>query len=321
MPHRRAAVDVGAVANSLLNQKVVAILGGADTGSPGAIPIWAKAGIPYLGGIPFTPVEQNSPNAVIFSSASLGDSAAASVFAVKDLKAKTAAIIYTSDTQGTMIADAIVAPTMKRAGIRKVTMVGIAPSVADVSSAVATAVAAHPDVIFLDAPAACPNIMSSLKQLGNTSKIMGIAPCTSPQAIAGANGGAEGLYFASPTVDPGQNTAQTRLFLAALGRYAPKTIAIDGPAAVGFQTVMDVQARLAHFTTAELTETKILAAFTSGTDHPNFLGHPYTCDGKQISGSTAICDSNQEIYQIRNGEPVLASKGWVNAGNDYIAGH
>jgi branched-chain amino acid transport system substrate-binding protein len=304
-------------ANQILDQHPVAILGAADTGAPGAIPVWQRAGLAYLGGVPFTPVEQNYKNAVIFSSVSTADNAAASVYAAKQLGAKSAAVIYTSDTQGTSVAVNVIEPTMKNAGITKITPISIAPTASDVSSAVATAMGAKPDVIYINAPAACPNILSSLKQLGNTAKIMGIDPCTSPPAIKGANGGAEGLYFASPVLDPSANTADTKLYLAALKKYAPASIALDSLAAIGFQSVMDVQSALGKFTTADLTESKILAAFTSGSNHTNFMGHPYTCDGNQLPGATAVCNAYEQIRVVKNGAPTVAQKAFVTAGQYY----
>jgi branched-chain amino acid transport system substrate-binding protein len=305
-------------ANQILDQKPVAILGAGDTGAPGAIPIYRSAGLAYLGGIPFTPVEQNYENAVIFSSVSTADNAAASVYAAKTLGAKSAAVIYTSDTQGTASAEGAIIPTMKNAGISKITPIAIAPTASDVSAAVATAVGASPDVIYVDAPAACPNILNSLKQLGNTAKILGIDPCTSPAAIKGANGGAEGMYFASPVEDPGAGTADTKIYLAALKKYAPATIALDSLAAIGFQSVIDVQAKLAKFSTADLTKDKILAAFRAGTDNANFMGHPYTCDGKQLAGATAVCNAYQQIRQIKGGVPTVAQKTFVTPGKYYV---
>jgi branched-chain amino acid transport system substrate-binding protein len=304
-------------ANQILDQHPVAILGAADTGAPGAIPVWQRAGLAYLGGVPFTPVEQNYKNAVIFSSVSTADNAAASVYAAKTLGAKSAAVIYTSDTQGTSVAVNVIEPTMKHAGISKITGIAIAPTASDVSSAVATALGAKPDVIYINAPAACPNILSSLKQLGNTAKIVGIDPCTSPAAIKGANGGAEGMYFASPVLDPSANTADTKLYLAALKKYAPPTIALDSLAAMGFQSVINVQSTLAKFTTKDLTASKILAAFRTGSNHTNFMGHPYTCDGKQLVGATAVCNSYEQIRVIKNGVPTVASAAFVDPSQYY----
>jgi len=304
-------------ANQILDEKPVAIIGGADIGSPGAIPVWEGAGLAYLGGIPFTPVEQNSPNAVIFSSVSTADNAAASVFAATELKAKSAAVIYTSDTQGTSVAEGVIIPTMTAAGITDITKISIPPTASDVASAVATAVGANPDVIYVNTPVACPNILSSLLQLGNQAIIMGIDPCTSPPAIAGANGGAEGLYFAAPVLDPSAGTDETNLYVAAMKKWAPADVHLDSLAAIGFQTIINVQAALKDFAAEDLTKDKILAAFTEGSDHPNFMAHEYTCDGKQLPGATAVCNAYQQIRQIKNGAPVAVNEEWVDAGEYY----
>lgn len=303
-------------ANQILDQKPVAILGGADTGSPGAIPVWTRANLAYLGGVPFTPLEQNYVNSVLFSSVSAAN-AAGSVYAATTLKARSAAVIYTSDTQGTAIAQNDIIATLKNAGVDAITQVPIPPTSSDVSSAVATAVGAHPDMIYIDAPAACPNIMSSLKQLGNTAKVFGIDPCTSPKAIAGSNGGADGLFFVSPTLDPGAGTADTTLFLAALKKYATGEVNLDAPAAIGFQTVMNVQATLAKFSKADLTTAKIVAAFKAGTDVPNFMGHPYTCNGTQVAKATAICNGYQQVRQVKGTSIVPVSTGFITAGAFY----
>jgi branched-chain amino acid transport system substrate-binding protein len=61
------------------------VLGGADTGGPGSFPVWKRADLAVIGGIPFTPVESNAPNAAQFISVSIGDNTAASAYAVKAL--------------------------------------------------------------------------------------------------------------------------------------------------------------------------------------------------------------------------------------------
>jgi branched-chain amino acid transport system substrate-binding protein len=195
--------------------------------------------------------------------------------------------------------------------VSDVTKVGIAPTSSDVSSAVATVVGAHPDMVYIDAPAACPAILSSLKQLGSTAKIFGIDPCTSPPAIAGANGGANGLYFGSATLDPYANTTESNLYLAVLKKYAPKNIILDSPATIGFQTVIDVQAALAKFTTADLTTDKILAAFRTGTAEHNFMGHDYLCDGKALVKESAQCNAYQQIRQVKGKVIAVATPDYI----------
>lgn len=304
-------------ANQVVDSKPVAILGAADTGSPGAIPVYQRAGLAYLGGVAFTPVEQNFADAAIFSSISTGDNAAASVYAAKTLGVKSAAVVYTSDTQGTASGLGVVVPTLQHAGVTKITKIPIPPTASDVSSAVATVTSANPDLVYVTTPAACPNVLSSLKQLGYTGKIIGVDTCTSPKALQGANGGAEGLYFAAPVLDPNSTDKDAQLYRAALQKYAPADIALDSLATIGFQTVMNVAAKLGKDDPSKLTKDSILAAFRDGSDNANFMGHPYTCDGKQLAGASAVCNAYEQIRQYKGGKIGVAAQ-WTTAGSDYV---
>jgi branched-chain amino acid transport system substrate-binding protein len=303
-------------ANQILDKHPVAIMGAADPGSPGSIPVYQRAGLAYLGGVPFTPVEGLYKNAAIFSSISIGDNAAASVFAAKTLKATTAAVIYTDDPPGNASANVIV-PTMKRAGVQKITRIPIPQTVSDPSSYAAAAISAHPDVIYVDSPNLCPGVLKSLKQLGNSAKLLGIDPCTAPPSLAAASGGADGLYFASPVLSPVGTSADARIFQAALKKYAPANIIIDSLSAIGFQTVVDVQGALSGLTASQMTTKGILAAVRSGS-HTNFLGHPYTCNGKQLSGQPAICNAFEQIRQV-SGTNINAIGNFISAATFYRA--
>ncbi|HTQ89296.1 MAG TPA: ABC transporter substrate-binding protein, partial [Streptosporangiaceae bacterium] len=72
-------------ANQLVAKKPMAILGAADVGAPASLPIYQHANLAYLGGIPFTPVPATAPNSIQFWSVSVGDNAAAAVYAGKTL--------------------------------------------------------------------------------------------------------------------------------------------------------------------------------------------------------------------------------------------
>src|SRR5436853_580636 len=76
-------------ANQLVAKHPIAILGAADVGAPASIPIYQHANLAYLGGIPFTPVPMTAPNSIQFWSVSVGDNAAAAVYAGKTLGVKS----------------------------------------------------------------------------------------------------------------------------------------------------------------------------------------------------------------------------------------
>ena len=103
-------------ANELIAKKPIAILGAADVGAPATIPIYAHANLAYLGGIPFTPVPEVAPNSIQFWSVSVGDNAAAAVYAAKTLGVKSVALMYFDNPQGKSH-PRILPPVFKAAGI------------------------------------------------------------------------------------------------------------------------------------------------------------------------------------------------------------
>ena len=61
----------------------------------------------------------------------------------------------------------------------------------------------------------------------------------------------------------------------------------------------------------------MLKTLRAGSNHPNFLANPYTCDGKAIPTEPAICNAGQKLYQIKNGQPTLVTAGPYLAGVKY----
>jgi branched-chain amino acid transport system substrate-binding protein len=297
-------------ANELLGKHPMAILGAADTGTPAAEPVYQRANLAYIGGVPFTPVEQNAPNSVQFWSISLGDNAAAAVYAAKTIKAKSAVVLYFNNSQGKIAGLGILPPVMKAAGISSVKTVGIPPTTPDPSPEVAQAVSAHPDVVYVDIPNNCGVVLKDLKSLGYSGKIFGIDPCTSPPAISSAAGGAEGLYVASAFDTTGSDF---KTFVAALQKYAAPNTAIDGISEAGFATVMNVRNALSKIKGTPTTKS-ILAAFKSGSNNPNYMSHPYTCNGQALAKAVAVCNDYYLMEQITNGKPVESNPSdWVTS--------
>jgi branched-chain amino acid transport system substrate-binding protein len=297
----------------MVDKKPTLILGGADTGAPGAFPVYKRADLAYIGGIPFTPVESNAPNAVQFYSISIGDNAATVAYAAHTLHVKKASVLYTDDTQGKFTGLGVIVPAFKKSGV-DVKSVPVAPNAADLSSVAASAISNSPDMVYVNSPNACPGLLKSLKSVGSSAKIAGIDPCTSPQALQTAGAAAEGLYFAQPFESLDSGTPDAKLMLAVIQKYGPKDLALDSIAQAGFSSVMNIQAALDKV--KPLDTKSILGAFKDGQSHPNFLAHDYLCNGKQLAGNTAICNTYQKIKQVKNGKVTTVS-GWVTGANLY----
>src|SRR3954469_21654475 len=208
-------------AGQIVDKKPAFILGGADIGGPGSFPVYEKAKLAYLGGIPFTPVESNAPNSIQFISISIGDNLAAAKYAVDQFKPKKAVVLYTDDTQGKAVGVGVIAPALAAQGV-ETKSIPVPPSTGDLSSVAASAIQEQPDLIYVNTPNACPQILKALKGVGNTAKLAGIELCTSPPALKTAGDAAEGIFVADPFDGLDAGTDDTKLFLAALGKYAGK---------------------------------------------------------------------------------------------------
>jgi branched-chain amino acid transport system substrate-binding protein len=304
-------------ANQLVAAHPIAILGAADVGAPASIPIYQHANLAYLGGIPFTPVPETATNSVQFWSVSVGDNAAAAVYAGKTLGVKSVAIIYFSNPQGESLLPQIT-PVFKAAGVTTIKDIPLSPTSPDPSPQAALVESSGAQLAYVDVPNGCGNVLKALKAVGYTGKIMGIDPCGAPPVIQAAAGGANGMYIASPFLLQGGSSSQAQLFMAAMKKWAAPGTLTDSISTAGFATVMNVQQVLAAIKSTPTTAS-ILAAFRSGT-HQNFLSHPYMCDGQALKGAAAICNDYYLMNQIQNGTLTQpTSSDWVTS-KGYFAG-
>src|ERR1700734_3235868 len=303
-------------ANQLVAAHPLAILGAADVGAPASIPIYEHANLAYLGGIPFTPVPETAPNSIQFWSVSVGDNAAAAVYAGKTLGIKSVALIYFNNAQGSSILPQIT-PVFKAAGVTTIKNIPLSPTSPDPSPQAALVESSGAQLAYVDVPNGCGNVLKALKSVGFTGKIIGIDPCSAPPVISAAAGGANGMYIASPFMLQSGNSQQAQLFQAAMKKWAAPGSLIDSISTAGFATVMNVQQVLSAISGTPTTAS-ILAAFKSGT-HQNFLSHPYTCDGQALKGAPAICNDYYLMNQVENGVVTQPDTTWVTS-KGYFAG-
>ena len=283
-------------ANQLVASHPVAILGAADVGAPASIPIYQHANLAYLGGIPFTPVPEIASNSIQFWSVSVGDNAAAAVYAGQTLHVKSVAIVYFSNPQGESLLPQIT-PVFKAAGVTTIHDIPLSPTSPDPSPQAALVESSGAQLAYIDVPNGCGNVLKALKSVGYSGKLMGIDPCGAPPVIAAAAGGANGMYIASPFLLQSGSNPQSQLFVAAMKKWAAPGTLVDSISSAGFATVMNVQQVLSKIPGTPTTAS-ILAAFKSGT-HPNFMSHPYTCDGQALKGATAICNDYYLMNQVQ----------------------
>src|SRR5260370_29758469 len=186
-------------ANQLVAAHPLAILGAADVGAPASLPIYQHADLAYRGGIPFTPVPETATNSVQFWSVSVGDNAAAAVYAGKTPSLQSVALIYFSNPQGESLLPQIT-PVFKAAGITTIKDIPLSPTSPDPSPQAALVESSGAQLAYVDVPNGCGNVLKALKAVGFSGKTVGIHPCGAPPGIAAAAGGASGMYIAAPVM-------------------------------------------------------------------------------------------------------------------------
>src|SRR4029079_13821255 len=133
--------------------------------------IYQHANLAYLGGIPFTPVPMTAPNSVQFWSVSVGDNAAAAVYAGKTLGVKSVAIVYFNNPQGASLLPQVT-PVFKAAGVTTVKAIPLSPTSPDPSPQAALVESSGAQLAYIDVPNGCGNVLKSLKYGGDSGKIM-----------------------------------------------------------------------------------------------------------------------------------------------------
>jgi branched-chain amino acid transport system substrate-binding protein len=302
-------------ANQLAGKHVVAMLGATDTGGGGSYPVFGRNKLSVIGGVPFTPVESNAKNGVMFMSVAVADNAAAVTYAAKTLHKKSIAIMQADNTQGNYTGS-IIANVAKNVGM-KVKQVEVPISAADLSSSAASAIAGNPDVIYVETPEACAPALKALNSLGYKGVVETIDPCTAPPVLAAAGKAAQGVLVAGPYYNLNNNNPDSKLAVKILGKYAPKNLAADSLAFAGLSEIINLQTISNSLSEKKLTSAGLLAAFKNGKQHPNFMGHAMLCDGKQVPAQAASCDKWQIIKKVSGTNLVQVDGKWISGAQNY----
>jgi len=304
-------------AKQLIADHPVAIIGASDLASADTLPAYAKAHLAYLGGMDFTPVESEASNSIIFNDTAQLGNLLGGEYATQHLGGKKVAVIAFGNTQGEFSANALWKPGVEHEG-GTYQLFPVPPTSATVTSTVEEAVTSGAQVIGLEDPGQCLALLQALKEAGWTGKVISIDTCSAPVTVKAAGSAADGMYWFQPFQVPATGTADAKLASAILAKYAPANIPVDSPALTELSTVMDIWSAFHTTSPSKLTESYILKTLKSGSNHPNFLGVPYTCNDKAIPAYKAVCNASYYLYHIVNGKAVMIGTSATNEGASLI---
>lgn len=302
-----------ACAQDLVNQGVIAFLGGLDVGSTGSIPVLEQNEIPVVGGIPVNLADMRSPIAFYFSGGTPGAFSAFAAYAIRELGAERIAVAYgefesfehSATTWGADVATELGA---------EVELIPFPILGTDFLPVLTKAADFDADAIIVGAAdTACVPLMETRRDLEIEATLLLVGACAAPEILDQAGAAAEGVIFNSE--GPFDENREAEIFAAATERYA--TEPAGGAGTVSFRGAMNLWAALTEVAQDEgsdaITSAAILEYMRATRDQPSFWGHPYTCDGKQMSDLIALCAPQQYLFEIGpEGTPAAAPNGFVD---------
>jgi len=287
-----------------------AVLGGIDVFG-NAIDVLADNGIPFAGGIPISTQSMTSPNSFQWSGGTWAAAVAFADWASRELGAESVSIVY---GEFGSIADAAAdgQAVLEARGVR--TQLVPHPIIAtDLTSPLTAAMASNPDaIVVLTADTGCKAAFDAVRVLAIEVPMFYTGACAAPNIVASVPGETtEGAYFnvegAVSTSDPDPDFA---LYEAVLRAYSDGLNPV-GAATVSFRSFINLYVLLASL--ESIDPTSVTDALRAQRNATSFMGHPYTCDGKQFEDLPSACSPQQILIQLQDGEVVQISD-WIDVG-------
>jgi branched-chain amino acid transport system substrate-binding protein len=290
---RFAADQSRACALDLIDQGVVAFVGGVDVTSDGSYPVLEQRGLASIGGIPANLVEQRSPNAVFFSGGDSGAIAAFMAHAARHGRHKVA-LAYGQEVESFAVAARDYGAVVGRHLGLQVDLIPYSVLTTDFSPVITRIRETGADaVVFLAATSACVPVMEGVRDSVAGAQLYLTGACAADESIDAAGAASKGVVFnAEGPVDG--NDVDASIYQDVVARYAKEPA--GGAGTVGFRGFMNLYALLRRAGADRANSATLLRLAHAAVKRPSFWGHPYTCDGQQVPGLPALCAPQQILF-------------------------
>lgn len=291
---------------------VPAVLGGIDVFG-NSIDVLGDNGIPFVGGIPVSNQSGVAENSFQFSGGTWGSAIAFADHAASELQAETVAVIYAefgSITQSAEFAEKVLTDR----GV-ETQMIPYPVLATDLSSAIDAAASSDPDaVLVLAADSGCKAGFNGIAAKGIEAQTYYVGACAAPTILASVpasetDGVIVNVEGPIMRTDPDVDTA---LYSAVVAAYA-EDLDAAGAGTVTFRSFINLYMVLRDLGADGISSEAIMDAFRAKVDAPSFMGHPYTCDGRQLEGLPALCSPQQILAGIENRELTQIGT-WIDVG-------
>jgi branched-chain amino acid transport system substrate-binding protein len=295
-------------AQDLVQQGVVAFVGGIDVTSNGAYPVIEQNGLSVIGGVPTNLTEQRSPNAFFFSGGVAGAIAAFMEHAASN-GAERVALAYGEFESFEVAAREYGAAVGESLGL-DVELVPFSLVATDFLPVLTKARDVDADaVMVLSAGSSCVPVMDTAVGLDLDAQLYLTGACAAEEILDAAGDAADGVIFNSegPFESP---YPEADLYADVTDRYAPGPA--GGAGTVGFRGFMNLWSILDELGPDGVTADSIATLARSAVERPSFWGHPATCDGQQVPGLPALCAPQQTLFVVPPGGTATGITDWID---------
>ena len=305
-----------ACANQVLPRSPVAIVGGIDFGADTSMPIYEKSAVPYVGATPTVDAELSSADAFMLVGGTPAELLGEASYVTDTLHATRISILYV-DLPGLLSSAAQLAgQILKKKGVTQTKLVPEKADAPDFTPAVTTANGGNPDVIATVFPGqGCSRVMQAKAALGVKARMLYPGACLERPVLAAGGAGAQEAVFATGLLPYDSADPEVATYRAKMRQYARSGTDTTSSvlAETGFALVVDLARVLtgaAHG--GPLTPATVTAQLKATRDQPGFMGHPFTCDGKQVSLVITMCNPWVRLLQYHDGRLQDLTGTWIS---------
>lgn len=296
----------------VLQHNPVAILGGVDFATAASIPLFHKAGVPYIGGLAFTGPENTDSTSFQWNSIT-ANFAVMPYYGIRQLHAKRISILYPAGIGTDLSLAQLMQQVALNLGLAKsdVTLVSYDATSPDMTAPIEAANKNKPSMIIgVTSGPQCVTLAQARQELGVKATLFLPGGCFGTQLNKQAGTAYDGVYGGQATPVPGSpqfaNTAAMKLFYKILGLYSPQTVSspLISFAFFGYGDVLNFRQVLLKMSPKAIASRSIIAAFRKTVNASNVLGPSFSCAHPPITQVSALCTVASGIYEIRNGQSI-----------------
>lgn len=303
-----------ACAQELVQEEVVALVGGINVMAQSALPVLEQNGLAIIGGIPAGLAEQRSDLVFSFSGGSVGGMAAMLEHAAENGAKK--AVIAHGDFDAFQVSADYARQVGEYLGM-EVKLVKFPVIATDFLPVLTQAADFEADaVIVAVADASCVPVMQTFRDLGIDGQLYLVGACATEPIMGAADGANSGVIF-SAEGPSGAVSLEGTIYDEVTNEYN------NGPAkaagTVGFRGMMNLYSLLVDLGADGISPASLIELIRAADGRDSFWGHEYTCDGEQVPGLPALCAPQQTLFTMEASGEVEFITDWIDTAELFAA--